>query len=181
MYGLASPESVVRELRLRLQWLLTCILVISSLTFLCCTPKDYSKLYTYALTCTHTHTHTHTPQMLVLNQNMYLLNNSLEDVQEMRAKVASVGSIIDSYGADFKHYQRQIGDITQSNTEIRNSVIAANDRVESFGVSIDKKVSIVYVILYVTTFSMHVYQRVVQQKVHTCILLQSDITASNVF
>ena len=66
---------------------------------------------------------------------MDLLNNSLEDVQEMRAKVASVGSIMDSYSAEFNHYQRQIGDLTQSNTEIRKDVIAADDRLKTFGVS----------------------------------------------
>ena len=73
--------------------------------------------------------------MSILNRNMDLLNHSLEDVQEMRQRVASVGSIIDSYSAEFNSYQRQIGDITQSNLEIRNDVIAADDKLKQFGVS----------------------------------------------
>ena len=67
---------------------------------------------------------------------MNLLNNSLEDVQEMRLKVASVGSVMDSYSAEFNNYQKQIGDITQSNTEIRNEVVIAGDKLKQFGVSL---------------------------------------------
>ena len=66
---------------------------------------------------------------------MNLLNQSLEDVQEMRERVASMGSIMDSYDSTFNGYQRQIGDLTQANTEIRNDVIAADERLKTFGVS----------------------------------------------
>ena len=46
-----------------------------------------------------------------------------------------MGSIMDSYDATFTGYQRQIGDLTQTNTQIRNDVIAADNRLKSFGVS----------------------------------------------
>lgn len=74
-------------------------------------------------------------QMSLLNRNMNLLNHSLEDVQEMRERVASMGSVMNSYDASFTSYQRQIGDLTQANTDIKNDVIAADEKIKSFGVS----------------------------------------------
>ena len=73
--------------------------------------------------------------MSVLNRNMNLLNHSLEDVQEMRERVASMGSVMDSYDSTFLGYQRQIGDIAQANTDIKNDVIAAEAKIKTFGVS----------------------------------------------
>ena len=67
---------------------------------------------------------------------MNLLNHSLEDVQEMRERVASMGSVMDSYDATFLGYQRQIGDLTQTNTDIKNDVIAADGKLKAFGVRV---------------------------------------------
>lgn len=53
----------------------------------------------------------------------------------MKERVASMGSVMDSYDASFTGYQRQIGDLTQANTEIKNDVIAADEKIKSFGVS----------------------------------------------
>ena len=67
---------------------------------------------------------------------MNLLNQSLDDVQEMRGRVTSVASVMDSFNAQFDSYGRQIGDVTQSNTEIRKDAIAVEAKVKKLGVSV---------------------------------------------
>ena len=67
---------------------------------------------------------------------MGLLNRSLDDVQEIRARIASVGGVMDSYSAQFVSYSQQIGDVVKSNTDIRNEVVAVDEKLKKFGVSV---------------------------------------------
>ena len=46
-----------------------------------------------------------------------------------------MGSVMDSYDSTFLGYQQQIGDIAQTNTDIKNDVIAAEAKIKAFGVS----------------------------------------------
>ena len=43
---------------------------------------------------------------------------------------------MDSYSAQFVSYSQQIGDVVQSSTDIRNDVIAADDKLKKFGVGV---------------------------------------------
>ena len=64
----------------------------------------------------------HPPQMRRLNGSTTLLNQSLSDIQSMRNKMASMGSVMESYDSQLKDLHRDLGDLSAEQTELEEKV-----------------------------------------------------------
>ncbi len=60
--------------------------------------------------------------MGVLNKNTALLNRSLGDVQEIKTRMASLKSVLDSYDARLGEIHRTLGDLTHKDTQLEGRV-----------------------------------------------------------
>ncbi len=60
--------------------------------------------------------------MTVLNKSTSLLNRSLSDVQEIKTRMASLKSIIDSYDSQFREVHRNLGDVEHQRKQLEDEL-----------------------------------------------------------
>jgi uncharacterized protein YoxC len=74
-------------------------------------------------------------QMVILDRNLQTLNQSLDELQEMREQMASMGSVLTSSNAKLLDLSKTIGNTIHGNTDIQDSIQGFADRIQGFSVS----------------------------------------------
>lgn len=87
------------------------------------------------LTCMHTRTHHNTTQMAQLDIKMQKLNSSLDELQDMRREMASMGSMLDEYQDQLHGLSTSVGDAVHTNTVMQDAVQGFSDNIGNFSVS----------------------------------------------
>ena len=73
--------------------------------------------------------------MLLMDENMNTLNQSLGELHEVREEMATMRSTLSSYDVQLKDLSTTIGDTVHDNTDLQDNIQGMADKLQLFTVS----------------------------------------------